>query len=205
MGEDTSDIRMRAMTEADIGAMPIGCQGDEETVRARIRDIGSSAILAFDGDRHVGQLQFRRYAADTRSPTGMWEPLYWGDFGAHAPDLPAATLAVFCYHVGQTDDTDARDPRYQGRGIGLQLLDWFLVWAGGKGFAAVTAKATPPARAVMGFMGGQPAEAYAERGFDVIASWVDEQVLGVVREKELVPPGTPDALAAGVSCCVKRL
>ena len=86
MGEDTSDIRMRAMTEADIGAMPIGCQGDEETVRARIRDIGSSAILAFDGDRHVGQLQFRRYAADTRSPTGMWEPLYWGDFGAHGDE-----------------------------------------------------------------------------------------------------------------------
>jgi GNAT superfamily N-acetyltransferase len=205
MGQNASDIHMRAMTEGDIGAVPIGCQGGAEAVRARIRDLGSSAILAFDGKRHVGQLQFRRYAADTRSPTGMWEPLYWGDFGDHAPELPALSLAVFCYHVGQTENTDDRDPRYQGRGIGLVLLDHCLDWAAAHGFAAVTAKATPPERAVMGFMGGQPAAAYAERGFDVTASWVDEQVLGVVREKELVPPGTPDERVARVSCCVKRL
>jgi GNAT superfamily N-acetyltransferase len=205
MREGAGDITLRAMREGDIGAVPIGCQGDVEAVRARIRDIGSCAILAFDGARHVGQLQFRRYAADTRSPTGMREPLYWGDFGAHAPVLPAQSLAVFCYHVGQLDDTEGRDPRYHGRGIGLALLDHFLAWASEHRFAAVTAKATPPERAVMGFMGGQPADAYAERGFEVTASWIDTRVLGVVREKALVPPGMPDDRAALVSCCVKRL
>ena len=205
MSDGTGDIRMRAMTEADIGAVPIGCQGDADAARARIKDIGSCAILAFDGDQHIGQLQFRRYAAGARSPTGMWEPLYWGDFGTHAPVLPARSLAIFCYHVGQLDDTDDRDPRYQGRGIGLALLDHLLVWAAEHGFAAITAKATPPVRAVMGGMGGQPAEAYVERGFEVTASWIDSQVRGVVREKDLVPPGTSDNRAARVSCCVKML
>ena len=146
----------RPLTIADIGSVPSGCQGDPEQVRARVRDLGSSAILAFDGDRHVGQLQFRRYAANTRSPNGLWDPLYWGNFGSAAPSLPIETLNVYCFHVGQLDDTDARDATYQARGIGLQLLDYFLDWATGRGFNAVVAKATPSVRSVMGFMGGLP-------------------------------------------------
>ena len=42
----------------------------------------------------------------------------------------------------------------------------------------------PSVRSVMGFMGGLPAEAYAERGFEVVASWVDVQLRTVVREAE---------------------
>lgn len=195
----------RPMVAEDVDRYPIGCQGAGEDVAARIRDLGASAILAFDGGRHVGQLQFRRYDPGLRSPKGMYEPAYWGDFGERAPDLGDNALAVFCYHVGQTDDSEQRDPAYFGRGIGLALLDTLLDWAGWRGFDAVVAKATPAARPVMTMMGGQPVDAYRERGFEVAATWVDEQVREVVLERGLVAPDADPADGWEVSCCVKVL
>ena len=153
-------LTYRPMVLSDLDAVPVGCQGSRAAIMERIGDLGAAAMLAFDGEQHVAQLQFRRYDQDLRSPDGLWDPLYWGDFGEHAPVLPSNTLSVFCYHVGQLDDTKARDAKYQGQGIGLALLDHFLRWASTAGFASVTAKCTPSPRAVMFFMGGQPAEAY---------------------------------------------
>ncbi len=193
------------MAAADIGRVPTGHQGEPQEVRQRIRDIGSSAILAFDGPQHVGQLQFRRYVPGTRSPQGLWHPLYWADFGDRDLDLPAQTLAVFCYHVGQLDDTDDRDPRYQGRGIGLRLLDGLLDWATQAGFAALVAKAVPAPRPIMAFMGGQAAKAYQERGFQQADSWVDAELKTLVVEKRLVPSDISPDEAARVSCMVRRL
>lgn len=198
-------IAFRPMLAEDIDRHPIGCQGAREDVVARIRDLGASAILAFDGDRHVGQLQFRRYDPGLRSPRGVYEPAYWGDFGARAPDLGDNALAVFCYHVGQTDDSEQRDPAYFGRGIGLALLDHLLDWAGERGFDAVVAKATPAARPVMAMMGGQPADAYRERGFEIAATWVDEQVREMVLERGLATREADPADGWQVSCCVKTL
>ena len=128
-----------------------------------------------------------------------------GEFGDAAPALPADSLSIFCYHVGQLDDSERRDARYQGRGLGVALLDYLLEWAAGAGFAAITAKATPPHRAVMGFMGGQPASVYEACDFAIEASWIDRQLLDVVHEKALVPEGTAPDAAARVSLCVKFL
>jgi len=205
MSDKDHSISFRPMTIADVGVVPISHQGEPDEVRQRIAELGSSAILAFDGDQHVGQLQFRRYQPGIRSPNGLWDPLYWADFGGHAPDLPAHTLAVFCYHVGQLDDTDARDPRYQGRGLGLSLLDHFLDWSAQSGFDAVVAKAVPSHRPVMLFMGGQPASVYQTRGFEVVTSWVDTELRTVIEEKGLVHDGVNPDDAARVSCCVRRL
>ena len=200
-----SEFNLRLMTAADVGRVPIGCQGGESALSARIADVGSAAVLAFDGARHVAQLQFRRYDRACRSPNGLWDPLYWGEFGDAAPALPTNSLSVFCYHAGQLDDSERRDARYQGRGLGVALLDYLLAWAAGAGFAAVAAKATPPHRAVMGFMGGQPASVYEACGFEVSASWIDRQLLDVVHETALVPEGTAPDEAARVSLCVKVL
>jgi GNAT superfamily N-acetyltransferase len=203
--ESSNTISYRPMQAADIDRVPIGCQGDRDVLAARIRDLGSAAMLAFDGEQHVGQLQFRRYEPNLRSPDGLWDPLYWGDFGEHAPELPAATIAVFCYHVGQTADTDARDSRYQGRGIGLALLDHLIEWGAAAGFTAMVAKSTPPQRAVMAFMGGQPAASYVERGFELVTSSLDAQLRDVILEKNLVPDDADFDIAARVGCCVKYL
>ncbi len=205
MSKEADTISFRPMTAADVGSVPIGHQGEADEVRQRIADLGSSAMLAFDGEQHVGQLQFRRYEPGTRSPDGLWDPLYWADFEERDLALPERTLAVFCYHVGQLDDTEDRDPRYHGRGIGLRLLDHFLDWATQAGFEAVVAKAVPAPRPIMAFMGGQPAKAYQGRGFEVVAGWVDAELKAVSAEKGLIPEGISPDEAARVSCVVRRL
>jgi GNAT superfamily N-acetyltransferase len=205
MSNPNDTIVFRPMVATDIGTVPISHQGEPQEVRQRIADIGSSAILAFDGAQHVGQLQFRRYVPGTRSPQGLWHPLYWADFGDRNVGLPEQTLAVFCYHVGQLDDTEDRDPRYQGRGIGLRLLDVLLDWATRAGFAALVAKAVPTPRPIMAFMGGQTTKAYQERGFQPVASWVDVELKTLVVDRQLVPSDMNPDEAARVSCVVRRL
>jgi GNAT superfamily N-acetyltransferase len=199
-------LELRMMTLADVGTVPIGHQGDADEVRRRIEDLGSSAVLAFDGGRHVAQLQLRRYRPGERSPSGLDEPMYWMDFDDHAPSLPEQTIAVFCYHVGQTDDSDARDPHYWGRGMGVQLLDVLVGWAADHGYAIV-AKGVPAARPVMTFLGGQPSSVYESRGFTTAATWVDAELRAVVARDHLAPPGDETTLDdhARVACCVKRL
>lgn len=191
------------MSAADVDQVPTAHQGDVQEVLERIATIGSSAWLAFDGTRHVGQLQFRLHVPDTRSPNGVWDPLWWMDFGGRAPALDPLTLAVCCCHVGQLDDMADRDPTYLGRGIGADLLDHFLEWARDGRFAAVIAKATPDVRAVMEFLGGFPVNVYRARGFDVVATWVDRDLEQVLRERKLAAEG--DGRSASVACCVLRL
>lgn len=167
-------IHYRPMTMSDVGNVPIDCQGTEATVRTRIADLGASAILAFDGDQHVGQLQFRRYDRALRSPAGIMDPTYWGDFGrANAPSLPPGTLNLFCYHVGQLKSGNARDRRYQGRGIGVALLEQFVRWADATRVEATVAKALPPFRPLGVLMGGHPATVYENHGFKIASSWCD--------------------------------
>ncbi|MYA27086.1 MAG: hypothetical protein F4091_01330 [Acidimicrobiales bacterium] len=87
------NIAYRAMAASDVGSVPVGCMGEADELDARIATLGSAAILAFDGDRHVGQLQFRQYIGGQRSPDSIWDPLYWMDFDDRAPSLPPARSA----------------------------------------------------------------------------------------------------------------
>lgn len=162
---------------SDLGNVPIDCQGTETTVRNRIADLGASAILAFDGEQHVGQLQFRRYHRTLRSPAGIMDPSYWGDFGqANAPSLPPETVNLFCYHVGQLASGNARHSRYQGRGIGAALLEQFARWADATRVEATVAKALPPFRPLGVLMGGHPVSVYEDHGFEVAARWCDRDL-----------------------------
>jgi GNAT superfamily N-acetyltransferase len=204
-GADQRPIHYRPLVAADLEAVPLNCQGTLEEVRARVADLGAAAILAFDGDRHVGQLQFRRYDPALRSGDGIWDPCYWGDFGDDAPALPRDTLAIFCYHVGQLDATEKRDPGYQHRGIGLAMLDALIAWARERGYAALVAKHTPPYPSVMAFMGGQSAHRYEERGFRCFARRVDPQLREAVLQRGLIRDTDDPDLAATVGCCVLHL
>jgi hypothetical protein len=121
---------------------------------------------------------------------------------AGAPALDPLTLAVCCCHVGQLDDTDDWDEGHLRRGIGGALLDHFLEWASDGHFAGVIAKATPDVRAVMEFLGGFPVNVYRARGFDLVNTWVDRDLEGVVRALGLSAEG--ESASASVACCVLR-
>jgi hypothetical protein len=86
-------LSYRPMSADDVGQVPLAHQGDEREVLERIATIGSSAWLAFDDSRHIGQIQFRRYQPETRPPNGVWVPVWWMDFADHAPHLDPLTLA----------------------------------------------------------------------------------------------------------------
>lgn len=97
-------IRFRPMIAEDIGHVPMNCHGEAGALSERIRELGSAAILAYDGDQHVGQLQFRKYLPDVRSKEGIFSPDWWGDFAGRRQNLPDRTLCIYCYHVGQLTD-----------------------------------------------------------------------------------------------------
>lgn len=197
-------LLLRPMTAADLGAVPIQHQGEPDEVRERIARLGSCAILAFEDGRHVAQVQFREWTPNVRSPNGLWDPLYWGEFPVLALDFGGPALNVYCYHVGQVEEGDERDARYQGRGLGKALLRKLIDWADRAEFAAIVAKAVPPYPAVMGFMGGQPAGVYEAHGFEMIGEWVDPDLREIVVERGLAPEGVSPDEAARVSCCVRR-
>jgi GNAT superfamily N-acetyltransferase len=197
------DIEYRPMSVDDVDRVPTAHQGEKREVLDRIATIGSSAWLAFDGGRHIGQLQFRLFVPETRSPNGVWDPLWWMDFGGRAPALDPLTLALCCCHVGQLDDTADREEGYLGRGIGAALLDHFLEWASDGRFPGVIAKATPGVRAVMEFLGGFPVNVYRARRFDVVNTWVDRDLEDVVLERGVSAGG--ESASASVACCVLRL
>ena len=109
------------------------------------------------------------------------DPLYWGDFRqANPPPMPAETLNLFCYHVGQLESGNRRDARYQGQGIGVALLEEFLRWADATGVKATVAKAVPAARPLEVFMGGQSASVYEEHGFETAACWCDRDLRDLI-------------------------
>ena len=169
-------------------------------------------MLVYEGSTHAGQLQFRPYIPGTVSPDGLRHPLYWMDFEDQAPQMPERTLALFCYHVGQLDNTAERDPRYFGRGIGVRLLEETVNWAASAGFEAVVAKGCPNIWPVIRFMGGLPSEVYQRQGFIMAARYHDRDLRQEVEDmlkgpfgKELkkLLQGRDLEEVAEVSICVK--
>jgi len=191
-----SSIRFRPMVSEDIGHVPMNCHGDATELGDRIRELGAAAILAYDGNQHVGQLQFRKHRPGLRSGEGIFSPDWWGDFAGRRPDLPDRTLCIYCYHVGQLADGEARDQRYQGRGLGAALLDRLVDWADANRFGAIVAKAVPANTVVMRFMGGQSDDIYASRGFVCVDRWVDHQMRAALLERDLITKGeAPESVA----------
>ena len=176
-------------------------------------------MLVFDADRCVGQLQFRPYLPGIVSPNGLHDPLYWADFRGLAPVLPAQTLALFCYHVGQLDDTDAREARYFGRGIGVRLLEETVAWASRAGFSVLVAKGLSALRPVVEYMGGLPAAVYMAHHFVDMGHYhdpdlrvaLDEMLAGRYGEARqaalhsLVQAGADLDEAARITVCVRQL
>ena len=180
---DAPPVSFRPLAEHDLDSVPLECQGEPAEVRERVHEAGSSAMLAFAGERRVAQLHFRPLITGMRSPQGIYHPLYWMDYPAATPSLPECSLCLFCFHVGQVDSTpEHRDLHYLGRGIGQRLLRETLVWAGEHGFRAVVAKGLAPCWPVLQYMGGMPWSVYERYGFTAHHAYHDEALRGVLDE-----------------------
>jgi len=180
---EAAAISYRPLGEDDLESVPLQCQGEPAAVRERVREAGSSAMLAFDGERRVAQLHFRPLVSGTRSPHGIDDPLFWMDYPAATPALPEHSLSLFCFHVGQVDNNpERREPRYLGRGIGQGLLRQTLVWAGDHGFRAVVAKGLAPCWPIIQYLGGLPWSVYERHGFTALCSYHDAALRGVLDE-----------------------
>ncbi|MGX5803219.1 N-acetyltransferase family protein [Bradyrhizobium sp. Arg314] len=193
------------MIANDVGHVPMNCHGEAAELSDRIQELGSAAILAYDGDQHVGQLQFRKHLPGLRSREGIFSPDWWGDFADRRQNLPDRTLCIYCYHVGQLTDGEARDQRYQGRGLGAALLDHLVEWADANMFHAVVAKAVPANTAVMRFMGGQPENIYAAKDFIRIDRWVDRQMHGALVDRGLIAKDEDSESVATVGLYMREL
>ena len=97
---------------------------------------GIASMLAFDGERCVGQLYLKQYDPGFCASEGWPGPWAWADFQPAEPlGLQGSFLALSCYHVGWLPNgtwnsfpTLPWDSSLWGRGIGTALLKTVLQW-----------------------------------------------------------------------------
>lgn len=185
-------IAIRPAVAADLPYLERKCwRGGEAEMRRRLTDQGTCSILALDGDRPVGQLYLRTYRPGFRSPGGLHDGAWWADLsGADDPELPARTVVLGCWHVGRLRDPagpEREATEYQGRGIGLALLQGAIDWvrSGAAPFEAIAVKAADTeSRPYLVWLGGLPRSAFAANGFRPLTQFDDPYVIA---EPEAVP------------------
>ena len=106
------------MEIADFGAVEGVHWRSAEEVGAFIERQGIASLLAFDGERCVGQLYLKAYDPDFQEAGGWTGNRPWADYAIAEPlDLAGRPLTVGCFHVGRSPD-GAADPSVRGRGVG---------------------------------------------------------------------------------------
>jgi GNAT superfamily N-acetyltransferase len=89
---------------------------------------GIASMLAFEGERYLGQLYLQEYDPQFRDPIGWEGHRPWADFHLAEPlGLEGRFLTLGCYHVGWMPD-DSRDTSLYGKGIGTALLGAVVQW-----------------------------------------------------------------------------
>ena len=99
-------------------------------VQEYIDQQGIASMLAFDGDRCLGQLYLKEYDKHFRDPGGWFGERPWADLRLAEPlSLEGRFLTLGCYHVGWMPD-NSRDTSLYGQGIGTALLKAVIAWYG---------------------------------------------------------------------------
>ncbi len=163
-------IQCRLMEVSDYGAVECVHWESAAQVARYIDRQGIASMLAYEGERYLGQLYVQEYDPAFSDPGGHEGHRPWADFRVAEPlELEGRYLTIGCYHVGWLAD-GTRDSSLYGRGIGTalvtSLIDWFhrdsaldglLTWA-----------LSPASRRLLQIAGQMPRTVYARLGFDEV-------------------------------------
>jgi GNAT superfamily N-acetyltransferase len=126
------DIQCRPMRVSDYGVVESQHWMSADQVAEYIERQGIASMLAFAGQRCVGQLYLKEYAPEFSEPGGWTGERPWADFQIAEPlGLGGRFLTLGCYHVGWMPD-GSRDRSLWGHGIGTALLEAVIVWYRGQ-------------------------------------------------------------------------
>ena len=116
------------MRTEDFGVVECIHWATADHVRQFIDTQGIASMLAFAGDRCVGQLYVKTYDPMFTEPKGWIGERPWADFQIAEPlPLRGQFITLGCYHVGGTYDGE-HDPSLWGRGIATSLLQAVVEW-----------------------------------------------------------------------------
>ncbi len=121
-------VHCRPMEPADFGVVECVHWDSADEVQAYIDRQDIASMLAFDGERCVGQLYLKEYDPAFREPGGWTGDRCWADFQSAEPlGLEGRFLTLGCYHVGRNPD-GSQNPSLYGHGIGTTLLEAVIRW-----------------------------------------------------------------------------
>ncbi len=161
------DIRCRPMRVSDYGVVESQHWVSADQVAEYVERQGIASMLAFVGQKYVGQLYLKEYDPEFREPGGWTGHRCWADFQvAELLGLGGRLLTLGCYHVGGMPD-NSRDRSLWGRGIGTALLEAVIEWY--RGQAAINGLISwalvPGCGQLLQGAGQMPYTVYQEYGF----------------------------------------
>ena len=180
------NVQCRPMSVSDFGVVECAHWEAAEQVRQFIERQGIGSMLAFDGERYLGQLYLQEYDPAFRDPIGWVGHRPWADFQLAEPlHLDGRFLTLGCYHVGWMPD-NTRDTSLYGRGIGTSLLKAVIAWFRAQDAidGLLTWGVMPGSKRLLQMAGQMPYTVYERFGFPVIKKVRDPRwIKSVTREQ----------------------
>ena len=122
------NVQSRPMKVGDFDVVETAHWESADQVQEFIEKQGIAAMLAFDGERYLGQLYLQEYDPQFSDPGGWVGERPWADFQVAEPlGLHGRHLTLGCYHVGWMPD-GVKDTSLYGQGIGTALLQAVVEW-----------------------------------------------------------------------------
>jgi len=189
------DIQCRPMIISDYGIVESQHWTSADQVAEYIERQGIASMLAFAGQRCVGQLYLQEYDPEFSEPGGWTGHRPWADFQVAEPlHLRGRFLTLGCYHVGGLPDS-SRDRSLWGQGIGTALLKAVIEWYRGQAVidGLISWALVPGCIELLQGAGQMPYTVYQEHGFREIKRVNDPRWSEAVADVD--PKGAEEDLA----------